>query len=87
MLVEKYVVPPRNSNRKFTVSKKTIRRADCIDWYYLTQETQHYVSFEVLFFNLQLFDPLLVVLITLMRHLHVTVINSFNVCISQRGVP
>ena len=47
MLVEKYVVPPRNSNRKFTVSKKTIRRADCIDWYYLTQETQHYVSFEV----------------------------------------
>ena len=40
-----------------------------------------------LFFNLQLFDPLLVVLITLMRHLHVTVINSFNVCMSQRGVP
>ena len=39
-----------------------------------------------LFFNLQLFDPLLVVLITLMRHLHVTVINSFNVCMSQRGV-
>ena len=32
MLVEKYVVPPRNSNRKFTVSKKTIRRADCIEW-------------------------------------------------------
>ena len=47
MLVEKYVVPPRNSNRKFTVSKKTIRRADCIEWHYLTQETQHYVSFEV----------------------------------------
>ena len=40
-----------------------------------------------LFFNLQLFDPLLVVLITLMRHLHVTVINSFNVYMSQRGVP
>ena len=40
-----------------------------------------------LFFNLQLFDPLLVVLITLMRHLHVSVINSFNVCMTQRGVP
>ena len=37
-----------------------------------------------LFFNLQLFDPLLVVLITLMRHLHVTVINSFNVYMTQR---
>ena len=32
MLVEKYVVPPRHSNRKFTVSKKTTRRADCIEW-------------------------------------------------------
>ena len=38
-----------------------------------------------LFFNLQLFDPLLVVLITLMRHLHVTVINSFNVCMTQQA--
>ena len=40
-----------------------------------------------LFFNLQLFDPLLVVLITLMRHLHVTALNEFNVCMTQRGVP
>ena len=47
LLANYYVVPPQHSNRKCTVSKKTTRRADCIEWYYLTQETQHYVSFEV----------------------------------------
>ena len=47
LLVNWYVVLPQHSNRKCTVSKKTTRRADCIEWHYLTQETQHYVSFEV----------------------------------------
>ena len=47
MLVDYHVVPPQHSNRKCTVPKKTTRRADCIEWYYLAQEIQHYVSFEV----------------------------------------
>ena len=54
-------------------------------WMQRRQKLMYHLKY--LFFNLQLFDPLLVVLITLMRHLHVTVINSFNVCISQRGIP
>ena len=32
LLANYYVVPPQHSNRKFTVSKKTTRRADCIEW-------------------------------------------------------